>query len=266
MQAITLLFHDVVPEQRWDLSGFQSPDANSYKMGCDAFRQHLLAIAPIARLRVTAHDILRDRAAYAADRPILLSFDDGGESMIRYLADLLEEFGWKGHMFVTAGRIGTVGFLNELQIQELSRRGHIIGSHSYSHPTRMAHCTTTQLHDEWVRSLKVLGDILGEPVQTASVPGGYYSRNVAATAEAAGVKLLFNSEPTTRSHTVRECLVLGRFGAKQETPASWSAAIAAGQGKQLTREYLFWNGKKIAKTILGSAWLKARVILLARKR
>ena len=61
--------------------------------------------------------------------------------------------------------------------------------------------------------VSLLADILGEPIEVASVPRGYYSRQAAASAARAGLKLLFNSEPVTRAHTVDGCMVLGRFSA-----------------------------------------------------
>ena len=196
---------------------------------------------------------------------MLLTFDDGGVSAVHTLADMLDECGWKAHFLVTAGRIGTAGFPDGPQIQELRRRGHVIGSHSYSHPTRMAHCTAAELDDEWQTKRALLTEILGEPVQVASVPGGYYSRPVAVAAARAGIKLLFTSEPVTSSQTVDGCLVLGRFTAKRGHPPHWSAAIVAGDRQLQIREYLYWNAKKAAKALLGGAWLRARVMLLERR-
>jgi peptidoglycan/xylan/chitin deacetylase (PgdA/CDA1 family) len=201
----------------------------------------------------------------SADCPVLLTFDDGGVSAVLHVADMLDEFGWKAHFLVTAGRIGAPGFLDRPQIQELRRRGHIIGSHSYTHPLRMAHCLAAELDNEWQRSVLSLTEILGEPVQVASVPGGYYSRRVALAAARAGIKLLFNSETVTRSQTVDGCLVLGRFTAKRGHQPRRLAAIIAGDRQLQIRECLFWNAKKVAKVLLGGAWLRARVMLLERR-
>lgn len=269
LRAVTLLFHDVVPPGGLESSGFHGAGADVYKLDCVDFRQHLLAIAQnihgkpaIAPSLFTGLPIKQPQRA---DRPILLTFDDGGVSALLYVADMLDEFGWKAHFLVTAGRIGTPGFLDGSQIQELRRRGHIIGSHSYSHPTRMAQCSAAELDSEWGRSVHALSDILSEPIHVASVPGGYYSRNVAEAAARAGIKLLFNSEPVTRSQTVDGCIVLGRFTAKRDHPPQWSAAIASENLQLRVREYLFWNSKKAAKALLGKVWLQARVVLLERR-
>ncbi len=264
MRAITLLYHDVVPAGHSDLSGFRGADADVYKLDCGEFHRHLLAIKeslrrePATGLELLSHPVNGEHC------PVLLTFDDGGVSALLYVADMLDEFGWKAHFLVTAGRIGTDGFLNHTQIRELRRRGHVIGSHSYTHPVRMARCSAAELDDEWRRSVLSLAEILAEPVQVASVPGGYYSRHVALAAARSGIKLLFNSEPVTRSQMIDGCLVLGRFTAKRGYPPQWSGAIVAGDRRLQTREYLFWNTKKLAKTILGEAWLRARVVLLER--
>jgi peptidoglycan/xylan/chitin deacetylase (PgdA/CDA1 family) len=263
MRVNTLLFHDVVPQGDWSSSGFQGADADVYKLDCEEFRRHLNAIPKNLRNAVsTAPELLRN---HPIEHPLLITFDDGGVSALTHTAAILEEFGWRGHFFVTAGRIGTPGFLNKGQIVELHQRGHIIGSHSYSHPTRMALCSETQMNDEWQRSVLVLSEILGTPIEIASVPGGFYSKPVASTAVRAGIKVLFNSEPQTTSQTVDGCLVLGRFTLQHGQPPERSAAIARADRHLLLREYLFWNSKKLAKSLFGSAWLKARVMLLERR-
>jgi peptidoglycan/xylan/chitin deacetylase (PgdA/CDA1 family) len=264
MQAITLLYHDVVPSGRWELSGFQGAGPDVYKLDCSDFRRHLMAIKQSLRREPTTGPELLAQPLNRRDRSVLLTFDDGGVSALLYVADMLDEFGWKGHFLVTTGRIGTSGFLDRSQIQELRRRGHIIGSHSDTHPKRMARCSSAQLDDEWQRSVLSLTEILGEPIQVASVPGGYYSREVAAAAARFGIKLLFNSEPVIQSQTVDGCLVLGRFTAKRSSQPGWSAAIVAGSRQLHAREYLFWNSKKLAKIVLGKAWLRARIMLLER--
>jgi peptidoglycan/xylan/chitin deacetylase (PgdA/CDA1 family) len=263
MRAITLLFHDVVPAGQWASSGFSGADADLYKLDCDEFRKHLKSIR--SRLR---HDLTTGPELLAGNQmpsPVLLTFDDGGVSGARYIVDMLDEYNWKAHFFITAGRIGTAGFLDRQQIRDLRRRGHLIGTHSYSHPARMAYCSPRQLEEEWRNSIAVLAEILGEPIPLASVPGGYYSRRVAETAAAAGIKLLFNSEPVIESQKIDGCVVLGRFSAKRGAPPEWSAAVVAGDHWVRMREYLVWNAKKTAKAVLGMAWLSARKKLLEHR-
>ena len=128
---------------------------------------------------MSAFDAHLDAIASVRDVPFLITVDDGGVSYYTMLADRLEARGWRGYCFVSTNQIGTRGFLDAAQIRELDQRGHLIGSHSASHPTRFSACTPEQMREEWTISRQVLEDILGHDVTLASVPGGYYSKAVA---------------------------------------------------------------------------------------
>jgi peptidoglycan/xylan/chitin deacetylase (PgdA/CDA1 family) len=263
MRVCALLYHDVVPDGQFELSGFQSPDADIYKLSCEEFARHLDAIGMSVRHPLVKADaIFRDEVRSPAT---MITFDDGGASATMYVADMLEERSWPGHFFITTDYIGTRGFMSAEELRDLRNRGHVIGSHSASHPARMAACSSRQLEAEWRGSVKRLEDVLGEAVQVASVPGGYYSREVATSAAAAGIRMLFNSEPVMRIHEVDGCLVVGRFGVQQGVPASWAAAVVRGERAPRLMRYLHWNGKKLLKRAGGELWLRARRQLIAAR-
>jgi len=261
MRTLALLYHDIVPAGQFALSGFQSPDADIYKLDCRDFEGHLKRIAAVLD-SPPAHS---SEVRLAGRIRLLITFDDGGISAWLHTADLLEQFGWRGYFFVTTDRINTPGFLSESQIRDLHRRGHIVGSHSCSHPSRMSHCSTEQMDREWNVSTERLTQILGAPVSTASVPGGYYSQDVAASAARAGIRTLFNSEPVTSPHQVQECMVFGRFSVQQGVSADWVASVASGAVYPRFRRFVFWNAKKMMKAAGGEAWLQARRKLLASR-
>ena len=133
---------------------------------------------------------------------------------------------------MTAGRVDTPGFVSGPQMREMVARGHVIGSHSYSHPKRMGGCPPETIAEEWRRSVDVLQDVLGAPVLTASVPGGFYTRPVGVAAAAAGIRVLFTSAPTTRAHatsTAAACSAATRCGAgrrRHTRPALAAGALA----------------------------------------
>ena len=116
--------------------------------------------------------------------------------------------------------------------------------------------------DEWTTSVKVLSELLGEQVIVASVPGGHYSKEVARAASRAGIKVLFNSEPTTRSHQVDGCLVLGRYTIIRGMSPALAARIACGSRASRLRQFVFWNTKKILKLLGGEAYLRVRNLAL----
>jgi peptidoglycan/xylan/chitin deacetylase (PgdA/CDA1 family) len=263
MKATVLLFHDVVPNGRFDLSGFQSPDANIYKIACTEFEQHLAAIGGSAP---EPPGLVFDQQPQTARR-LLLTFDDGGASAATFIVDMLDSRRWPGHFLVTTDFIGTPGFLYPSHVRELHSRGHVIGSHSCSHPLRMAACSLAQLDREWRDSVARLQDILGSRIEVASIPGGYYGTKVAAAAAAAGIRHLFTSEPVTLVRMVDGCRIYGRFSVHQGVQPQWVGSVIAGNVWPRMQSFVFWNAKKILKKAGGTAWIEVRrKIIAARSR
>jgi peptidoglycan/xylan/chitin deacetylase (PgdA/CDA1 family) len=173
-------------------------------------------------------------------------------------AAILEARGVRGHFFIVTQRVGQPGFLTDAQIRDLHARGHNIGSHSHSHPTRFSALGYGDMLYEWFESRRILTEILGEPPYTASVPGGFHSTEVARAANEAGFRVLFNSEPTSRVHRVGDLAVLGRYGIKNGTPAELAQALVRGDFAPRMRQTVAWNAKKALKALGGSLWHEFR--------
>lgn len=236
MGAVSLLFHDVyqrTPEE----SGFPSPAAHRYKLSVADFDAQLAGIAD-------------------APASFGITFDDGGVSYYTIAADRLERRGWRGHCFVTTDAIGTRGFLSAPQIRELDARGHIIGSHSATHPRRFSALTPGQMQEEWTRSRQALEDILGHEVEVASVPGGYFSRAVARAAADAGIRVLYTSEPVTAIAQVAGCRVMGRFTIRSGDSPAAARQLVLGAGWARERAWLDWNAKGLVKPVLGPVYVR----------
>jgi peptidoglycan/xylan/chitin deacetylase (PgdA/CDA1 family) len=257
MQALAIMYHDVVENGDFESSGFSGEGAHVYKLRREDFVRHLDAIAAATAAVGTVRQL--------EGRPVLLTFDDGGVSFHHPIADLLESHGWRGHFFITTDRIGTPGFLTETELRELHRRGHIIGSHSCGHPTRMAALTPAELDREWRQSIARLSAVLGDAVKVASVPGGYYSREVGESAAAAGIEALFTSEPTARVEMLKGCRVLGRYVVKRGMSPEWSAGFATGNPGHCWRQSALWKAKRIAKLLGGARYLQLRQAIFERK-
>jgi peptidoglycan/xylan/chitin deacetylase (PgdA/CDA1 family) len=259
--AISLMYHDVIDVGSPDASGFPGPGAALYKITRDDFRQHLKAIHEIGVIGSTTEQ----RNEWTGTQ-VLFTFDDGGLTFYDPIAPMLEEYGWRGHFFISTDYIGKREFLTAGHIRELRRRGHVIGSHSCSHPTRMSACSPEQLRREWRGSIDVLQTILGESVTTASVPGGYYSKTVGETAAEAGIRVLFNSEPETRAQELGAAIVLGRFAIQVGMTEQQCAALAAGNFWPAFRQKSLWTLKKVAKTVGGTAYLRIQKQILNRQK
>ena len=256
-----LMYHDVVAAGDEDSSGFPGRDAALYKVTPETFSEHLDAIADAPRQpRPHSPDPVDPLDRH--DSPdLIVTFDDGGASAMA-AADLLEARGLVGHFFITTNYIGRRGFVGDLNLRELARRGHVIGSHSCSHPLRMGHGTVTQMLDEWRRSRAVLSDILGADVRVASVPGGDFSMPVAEAAAQAGITTLFTSEPTAETQQLSGLTLAGRFTIQRWTTARTVAALAAGNWLPRARQAAMWKAKKLSKRLGGERYLQIRRLLI----
>jgi peptidoglycan/xylan/chitin deacetylase (PgdA/CDA1 family) len=152
---------------------------------------------------------------------------------------------------MTTDCIGQRGFLDAHQLRDLDARGHLIGSHSASHPTRFSACTPERMREEWTRSRGVLEDLLGHPVEVASLPGGYYAPAVARTAADAGVRLLFTSEPETTADTVAGCTVVGRFTIRRGSRPGLARDLVSRAPWTRTAAWVSWQAKGLVKPALG---------------
>ena len=259
MRTPALEFHDVVALGAEDASGFAGPAALAYKVTPATFEHQLALIGEL--VGGLAPDML---GPWSAEGPSLLTFDDGGISALTEIAPRLESRGWRGHFFITTGSVGRRGFLAPAQLRELHERGHRLGSHSETHPLHMGRLPGERIAEEWRRSVDRLSTILGCPVWSASVPGGYFRPAVAAEAGRAGIRWLYTSEPTDRPIRMSDVEVLGRFVIRRTQPASFAAAAIEGRRHVIAGERLKWRAKMLLKGVLGDSYLNLRDIL--RKR
>lgn len=269
MRVISLLFHDVYASDPAE-SGFVSSAANRYKLSLAAFDAQLASVArqrdeaPILfghRARSSAAAMTSGEASHGdgANRdgrhpPYAITFDDGGVSYYTAIADRLEARGWRGHCFVSTAFVGRRGFLDAVQIRELDARGHVIGSHSATHPARFSALPFDRMVREWRDSRVSLENLLGHAIDVASVPGGYFSSDVARAAREAGLKVLFTSEPVTRVQHDAALTLIGRFTIRHGDSLDAAMRFVGEAPWARSRAWLSWNAKAIVKPVLGPAY------------
>lgn len=247
-----ILFHDIYTSDPAE-SGFNGSGAEHYKLPVAEFERHLCGLqqvldSPPVLITASGTD------AVTGQTPCAITVDDGGISYYTNVAARLEAMNWRGHCFVTTDRIGRPGFLAKQHIRELHARGHVIGSHSVSHPRRFSACKWIEMVDEWEWSRRTLQDILGTDVTSASIPGGYFSRRVAQAARTAGLTMLFTSEPETRIRHIDGCAVFGRFTVRNGHRSDFVMRLAQGNAAVRYREWAIWNGKKTLKHVMGAGY------------
>ena len=245
------MYHDVYSREASE-SGFQNATAMKYKVSTEAFEQQVAAVR---------HWL--DSQGEKAEQ-VLFTFDDGGNSFLNVIPAILEKYGFQGVFFIATQFIGSPGFLSRDDIRSLARRGHIIGSHSHTHPQRMSRLSNAQLSEEWSQSARILSEITGAPVTHASVPNGYDSEAVIRKMEECGYTSIYTSTPTTRLKHRNAATVYGRYAITDACSADDVMRLVSSPTYRLllsARTAVMG----VAKYLLGENYLKIRKKLLGTR-
>ena len=262
MKAISIGYHDVAERPEQSENPVRRAPAY-YTLDRRTFQRHLEEIQ--ARKPLPEVTTIAGKQQWGTRIPVFLTFDDGADCAYTCIAGELEARGWRGHFFVTSSWIGKPGFMNASQIRELHKRGHVIGSHTHTHPERMSNLSASELSSEWTVSRNILREILGEQIRTASVADGYYSRRVGQSAAQAGIEVLFNSEPVKSVGEEQGCMILGRYAVKSVTSPKSAGDLAAGAILPCLGQMALWEAKKAAKAIGGESYLSVRRLFLSAR-
>ncbi len=255
------MYHDVVPDGGTG-TGREGPGPAHYRVTWETFVEHLDRIGELLGTPPVIFDDVP--AADWVSPACSLTFDDGAAGALD-VGEELRRRGWCAYFFVTTGLIGSAGFVDADAIRALDAMGHVIGSHSVTHPLRMAALPPQDLLYEWQASVETLSALLGREIRTGSVPGGSYGRHVAAAAARAGIDTLFTSEPVRTARHVSDCLVIGRYAIRENTSAWDAARAAAGSRSPWLRQYAGWNLRRPAKALAGDHYERIRRAVLAAR-
>ena len=252
MKQIVLMYHDVYRDSPSE-SGFQNATAIKYKVNAKLFEEHVAAIDSYLQ----QHKLPTDTVDF--------TFDDGGSSFLTVVAPVLEKYGFRGKFYISTGYIGSEGFLDAAQIKELSNRGHIIGSHSHSHPERMISMSIDDINDEWRISQKILTEILYKTPSYASIPNGYQSKEVLQAMNSSGISTIDTSATTTRLSHFNNSIVRGRYAITDGTKVDEVLRLLTSPICRLHKS-LRWHILSIAKKILGNTYLTIRAFISQQNR
>lgn len=236
---VVLMYHDIVTEDN-KTSGFQGKNAFEYKVEATAFEKQVKTLQ---------------------GKKVVFTFDDGGVSFITKAAPILEKYGFKGVFFISTKYIGTPGFLSAEQVKELAERGHIVGSHSHTHPEIFTKLSGEEIKQEWQKSSQVLKGILGEGEYTASIPNGYTSKAILDAAIQFGYKTIYTSQPTTKTKTYKDSSLIGRYVVLESMTTEDVLRIVTSKSYHL-KMTLKWHLLNMVKKVLGSSYETFKAKLL----
>jgi len=151
---------------------------------------------------------------------ILITMDDGWESVHRIALPVLREFGYPFTVFLYKRFVnGGSKSMTTAEIRELMAAGATIGSHSVSHPYRKRIDAAFRkgpksgeafLRTEMRDSRQFLEDLFGQTVTTYAYPGGFHSSREEEFGREAGYEALFTVNPA-RVTWDTPAASLGRF-------------------------------------------------------
>jgi peptidoglycan/xylan/chitin deacetylase (PgdA/CDA1 family) len=152
---------------------------------------------------------------------VVLTFDDGDETVVDAVLPRLAARGMKAALFMTTAWIGRRGYLDASGLRALAASGWLIGAHGHTHRF-LNLLSPSELDDELSTARKVLSDVVGRAPTHLSFPGGRTSPAVEAAARAHGFTTLWSSRPglnkapgrgaSLRRTVIRRGMGLDRFG------------------------------------------------------
>ncbi|MFR9541628.1 MAG: polysaccharide deacetylase family protein [Rikenellaceae bacterium] len=115
---------------------------------------------------------------------IAVTFDDGVDMQITpKVLDMLDSYGAKATFFI----IGEKAEKHPTLVQEIARRGHSIGNHSYYHRASFPMQRSENIYSEIVKCNEVLGQILGKQPTLFRPPFGVTNPMVASAVRQSGL-------------------------------------------------------------------------------
>lgn len=128
----------------------------------------------------------------ASGLQVAITFDDGHVSDLIFAAPILEEYGFNATFFPVCNNIGQPGYLSAEQIQELEKRGYVIGSHGLSHRDMRKLTPEEQAHE--LRQSRVqLKLITGKPIESFAFPYGRYNKQLLSRVSDNGYKQMVST-------------------------------------------------------------------------
>lgn len=243
MIKITLMYHDLYIQSGAE-SGFQNESAFQYKIQVDEFEKQVKAVV----------DYCHEHIEIQVD----FTFDDGGVSFLTLAAPILEKYGLKGIFFISTEYINTPLFLSSVQLQELSDRGHHIGSHAHSHKP-LTTLSENEITKEWVNSINLIKPYTTLDI-SASIPNGDENLIVRKKAIEAGINKLYTSVPTTQIKRFYGIPIIGRYVIYQGMTSTDVIAIISNKYHR-NKIFFKWKLLSLAKNILGNKYNKIKVLL-----
>lgn len=256
-RIVFLMYHELELPGRTLVQS--EPGYVRYILKLETFRRQMewMKTSGVRGLSVT------EAVRYPQDPGVCITFDDGCETDLIAAAPILREFGFNATFYLTAGFLGTPGYLRADQVRELNALGFEIGCHSMTHPY-LSDLTDAELKREIVDAKLQIEQILSHPIEHFSCPGGRFDRRTLETARRTGFRTVANSRFHANSSRTSP-YELGRVAVLRDLPLKEFAATSRGRG--LWKKRLQDRTRHAVRRVLGNrVYDKLRAALLGQHR
>lgn len=207
-RAACLLYHRLVDE-----SEFASlpRDERLYSITPQQFETQIDALRRDGWQIASLHDVLGFAVrpvivpdVASPEKRLLITFDDGCESIATLLQPILRRRGWRATLFITTDPLAEV-FRNGLaaqprmsdaQIRDLDPNLFDLGSHGRTHRP-LNQLDDAELDAELLASRAALAALTGRAITSLAIPGNWYDARVLEHARRAGYQAVFTSDAGT---------------------------------------------------------------------
>jgi peptidoglycan/xylan/chitin deacetylase (PgdA/CDA1 family) len=169
-------------------------EPNNVCISPERFKAQMLHLKRRGLRGVSINELTRAAPRSSARGLLGLTFDDDYENFLHAALPVLEDFGFTATVFVVGGMLGgenswdkgpRMRLLSAEAVRELAERGMEVGSHGMSH-IRLSGLEPERLQAEVRGSRKVLGEVLGRPVERFCYPYGALNNRVVPAVREAG--------------------------------------------------------------------------------
>ncbi len=144
-------------------------------------------------------------------KPILITFDDGGQDNYQIAFPILTKYKLKATFFIVTGMVGQKGNMNWDQIMEMSTAGMGIQSHTHTHPN-LSTLSDSEIQKEITLSKMLLEEKINKIVDILALPYGRGDNHkVRDIALAAGYLFACNSTWGDNNNINQNTFYLERF-------------------------------------------------------
>ncbi len=228
-----------------------SPGQNVYSLDERDFVQQMRLLSRNRFRSVTIPDLISQHELYqTTGKSVVLTFDDGHASDYEIASEHLQSCGFHAAFFVTLEFLGRKGYMDWQKLSELSRVGHVIGSHGMTH-RYLSDLDDNEVEHELLRSKGIIEDNIAAEVTALSLPGGRGDMRVLRIARKVGYSAVCTS--SIGDSTVEDgFLVLNRIAIRRNMSLRSFLSMVELSPRSILHSRVVSGSKGLVARMLGS--------------